>query len=835
MVLHGLVFGAATTQAAAHAALGSAFDLDLVTDGALARRYLETKPYALVIAGLEDRPAAVEVLRHATTIIPNKPRIVVGEKAQLLALGPAHGVVADHHIVAPFAPGELAALVARATRPAAEQRLQRCWFAAQLWCGGSPPLQAAFVGLGRELFALDLAADAVDRLRAGVEVTVDGALPFTGNPLRVVARVQSAALRATGAGSGPRLALRVLLAGHPIAEHAGGLDELLRWSSAGVVTILGGAPGAEELGRQLASRHITLFATGGGDALAMQVKNSDVVVLVGPPPAGAAELLRQVRAADRAPLLVAMLSPGRLELPLHYETGDRLSADELSRIVRTALDPDRGRPLAASSAEVNQRAQQLQSLLESARLVAVQTSPGAAATVAAQQLERLIRADRALCYVHDPLRDLLVVADRRADFDREVPAAAGLCGLVVRTGSTVQLAAAGDDPRFIAEIDHPLGPPSDRLLVVPVRAEAGQVVAVLLAARRAAAADFTGEEREMAQAFAGQLGSALRQLSLQLQVADVLKQRHRRLRGQADQLFRAEAMDHSAEASRYGDVLHIQLGWVQAAKYYLAAIVAIALAVLSAARVPQVVAGPAVVELENADDVVASADGIVDEVLVAPDQPVEARQPLVRLASDEERAELHRVEGEWSRLLRQRLENPRDRTVEQRLAALSGELDRARARVEERTLVARAAGVVRAIRVQPGQLMKKGEAAVSVAGGESGGYVQATFPANYRPLISPGMTLDLELAEYDGAHLRLVIDQVMEQVAGPNEVAELLAGGGARRPAARLLVRAALARPSFQSRGETYPLYDGMVGTSRVSLRSRPAILALMPGLEDAL
>jgi hypothetical protein len=113
--------------------------------------------------------------------------------------------------------------------------------------------------------------------------------------------------------------------------------------------------------------------------------------------------------------------------------------------------------------------------------------------------------------------------------------------------------------------------------------------------------------------------------------------------------------------------------------------------------------------------------------------------------------------------------------------------------------------------------------------------VQATFPANYRPLIGAGMTLDVELAEYDGAHLRLAIDQVIEQVAGPNEVAELLKGDGSRRPSARIVVRAALARPSFQSRGEVYPLYDGMIGTSRVSLRSRPAILALIPGLEDAL
>lgn len=833
MVLHGLVFGGASTQAAAHAALATAFDLDLVTDAALARRYLETKPYALVIAGLEDRPAAVEVLRHATTIIPNKPRIAVGDRAQVLSLGPAHGVLADHHMVAPFAAGELAELVARATRPAADARLQRCWFAAQVWCGSSPPLHGALVGLGPERFAVELAADAVEHVRPGTEVAIDGLLPFTGQPLRVVGRVQSAALRPQGRGPGARLLLRVGVTGRPVAEQAVSLDELLRWSRAGIVTILGGAGEGEALGRQLASRHITLLGAA-GDALAMQLKNSDVVVLYGEPAPEVREMLGRVRAVAAAPLLVAMLSAGGLGLPLHYETADRLTADELSRIVTTALDHDRTPPLANSSAEVNQKAQQLQALLEAARLVAVQTAPGAAATVAAQQLERLIRGDRALCYLYDPLRDLLVAADRRADFDREAPAANGLCGLVVRTGSTVQLASASDDPRFIADVDHPLGQPTDHLLIVPVRAEAGQVVAVLVAARRAAAADFTGEDRELAQAFAGQLGSSLRQLSLELQVADVLKQRHRRLRGQADQLFRAEAMDHSAEASRYGDVLSIDLGWVQGAKYYLAAIVAIALAVLSVAQVPQVVAGPAVIELENADDVVASSDGIVDAVLVAPDQPVEAKQALVRLADHEESADLHRVEGEWSRLLRQRLENPRDHTVEQRLAALSGELEQARARLADRTLVARTAGVVRAIRVQPGQLMKKGEAAVSVAGAESRGYVQATFPANYRPVINPGMTLDVELAEYDGAHLRLVIDQVIEQVAGPNEVAELLSGGS-RRPVPRLLVRAALARPSFQARGETYPLYDGMVGTSRVSLRSRPAILALVPGLEDAL
>jgi multidrug efflux pump subunit AcrA (membrane-fusion protein) len=818
-------------------ALTPEFRLDEVADPALARRYLETKPYAFAMVELEGGTSGVEVLRHAATTMPARPRIAVGEADRVLALGRDHDGIANHVLVTPIRAPDLVAFMRATVRPggsSAEPRLRRCWFEARVLSAGTQ-VDGAVVGLSGGRAVVEVAAEEIARLRLGTQVVAHGVVPITGRALRFTGTVRSAWLRRTPAG---KLALRAAVDGAAAARHAAGLDEFLRRAATGVVTVLGSGREAALVADELSSAHATILAAGDDDAqLSLELRNADVAVVVGPPAAGVAHALRAVRSAEDAPAVVAIRSEATPALaPVYYQTRDRLSADALSRIVRGAVDTSRARPVAASAAAVNNKALELQSLLDAARIVGLQRSPGDAATVAAQQLERLIGADRALCHVYEPLRDVLVAVDSRADFEREVAASGGVTGLVVRTGALIHLDTAGDDARFVRELDHPLGNASDRLLLVPVRAGRDQVVAVLVASRAAAARDFSADDRDLAEAFAGHLGASFRQLSLQLEVAEVMKQRRRRLRGQADQLFRPEAMDHSEDAGHYGELLHIDLGWVGTARYYLVAAFALGLLLLCATRVHDIAVGPAVIELENSVDVLAPAGGMVEEVHVLPEQSLAAGAPLVRLASQEQRADLRRVEDEWGRLLVRRLEDPRDRATEERLTALRAELERARTRLRERTLVAPRAGTVQAVRVRPGQLVAQGEPTVSIAGHDARGYVRASLPANYRPMLAPGMALDLELAQFENLHLRLTIDQVIEPMAGPNEVAGMLAsGGGERAREARVTVRAALEQQSFEYDGTSFALHDGMIGTARIRLRSRPAIFVLIPGLEAAL
>ena len=68
-------------------------------------------------------------------------------------------------------------------------------------------------------------------------------------------------------------------------------------------------------------------------------------------------------------------------------------------------------------------------------------------------------------------------------FEREQPAAMGLAGFIVRTGTAVRLPRLAGDPRLVPDVDNPGGKPSDRFLGVPVRAPHGAIVAVLIALR----------------------------------------------------------------------------------------------------------------------------------------------------------------------------------------------------------------------------------------------------------------------------------------------------------------------------------------------------------------
>lgn len=98
---------------------------------------------------------------------------------------------------------------------------------------------------------------------------------------------------------------------------------------------------------------------------------------------------------------------------------------------------------------------------------------------------RATTADRARCILFDDARQTLWVPAGRSDVEGGESAAVGLVSFILRTGLTLCLPRAGDDPRFDRDLDDPDGNPSDRFLGVPVRAGRGEIVAVLVALRNA--------------------------------------------------------------------------------------------------------------------------------------------------------------------------------------------------------------------------------------------------------------------------------------------------------------------------------------------------------------
>lgn len=101
------------------------------------------------------------------------------------------------------------------------------------------------------------------------------------------------------------------------------------------------------------------------------------------------------------------------------------------------------------------------------RRMATAESVAEVAEAAEQAIGKVIDASRSRCLL----------------FEYEQPAAVGLAGFIVRTGTTVRLPRLAGDPRVDPHLDNPGGKPSDRFLGVPVRAAHGAIVAVLIAIR----------------------------------------------------------------------------------------------------------------------------------------------------------------------------------------------------------------------------------------------------------------------------------------------------------------------------------------------------------------
>ncbi len=304
-------------------------------------------------------------------------------------------------------------------------------------------------------------------------------------------------------------------------------------------------------------------------------------------------------------------------------------------------------------------------------------------------------------------------------------------------------------------------------------------------------------------------------------------------------LFRAEALAAHHGAGRSGAPLALSSPII-AGSYWLLVLVGLAgLSFLLLARVGDYARGPAVVRVDGRLDLSTPAGGTVLAVEVKPGQAVAAGTTLVRFHSAAEERELAQLEREFELKLVRVLLRPHDEVTRQSLAALRAAKELAAGRLLERQLIAPQAGVVRNLRIRPGQWLAPGDTVLTLAqepGGQGGSSVVALVPGQFRPMIKPGMPLRFELSGYPQVARSLVVDAIADEVVGPQEVRRYLGqelGDTLSVEGSWALVRARLPERSFEFEGDRYLYHDGIPGRVDLRVRSMRLIEMVFPAWRE--
>lgn len=304
-------------------------------------------------------------------------------------------------------------------------------------------------------------------------------------------------------------------------------------------------------------------------------------------------------------------------------------------------------------------------------------------------------------------------------------------------------------------------------------------------------------------------------------------------------LFRDEAIDaYRAGSPAAGDVLRVPPAWIRRSYWLLLAVVAAAVPYLLFGTVHEYATGPAVIRAEVRLDLTAPHGGTVASIDVRPGQRVAAGDVLVRLHAADESAVLDRLAREIELQIVEVLRHPGNEPARQALMRLRADETLAQARLEEGTIRAPRAGIVRDVRIRPGQPLEPGQGLLSLVD-EAGGFaVIALLPGHYRPLLRRGTPVRLELAGYRYAYQEVTVDTIGDELVGPGEVRRYLGEAVADAVALEgptVIVRATLRAATFEADGQALQYYDGMHGVAEARVREESILLTLVPGLRALL
>jgi membrane fusion protein (multidrug efflux system) len=461
-------------------------------------------------------------------------------------------------------------------------------------------------------------------------------------------------------------------------------------------------------------------------------------------------------------------------------------------------------------------------IAEVLRQLALQPALGERSEVLAEAARETVDAQRAYCLLYDPNDDTLWTRDRVTGDERRDSAAVGIASFVLRSGLGLIVARSGRDARYDRELDDPEGDGSERLIAVPVRGSEGRVLAVLVAVRSSREAEFGASHLELLERLAAPAATYLPPPRPEEVIGD-------------DALFRREALERYQALDEANDPLRISPSWTRWTYWSLLAALAAALLFSAVGEVKEYASGIAVVWMGTRDDITAEAAGTVGAVEVTPGQRVSPGQVLVRLHEAQEAAELARLDQEFDLQLVNRLRDPSDTGAEQALIGLRTQRQLAQARLGERTLRARTAGVASDVRVRPGEYLNAGELVLSIVRDQDRPTVVVLLPGEYRPQVRRGMPIRFEISGYRYAYQKLTVDSVSDEVVGPGEARRYLGpeiGDSVQLTGPVVILKAQLPRATFAAEGHTYRFHNGMHGNAEVEVRRERILVTLVPGLK---
>jgi membrane fusion protein (multidrug efflux system) len=303
------------------------------------------------------------------------------------------------------------------------------------------------------------------------------------------------------------------------------------------------------------------------------------------------------------------------------------------------------------------------------------------------------------------------------------------------------------------------------------------------------------------------------------------------------ELFRAEAVEAVEQGARAGAPLRLTPRWIGAGYWLLVATVGAGLLYGGLARIGEYAHGPAVVRVDGRLDLTSAAGGVVMAVDATAGDRVTAGQVLVRFHTESERQEVAHLDREFELKLVQQLLHPSAEPTRQSLAGLRAARELAAVRLRDRQVTAPAAGVVRNLRVRPGQMLQPGDVVLTLVDEDHAAYsVVALLPGQFRPMLRAGMPLRFELDGYPQVASAVRVESVDDGAVGPSEVRRTLGqeiGDTLPAQGALVLVRARLPRPTFAFEGQRYRYYAGIPGKVDVRVRTVRLAALLLPMLRE--
>jgi hypothetical protein len=147
------------------------------------------------------------------------------------------------------------------------------------------------------------------------------------------------------------------------------------------------------------------------------------------------------------------------------------------------------------------------------------------------------------------------------------------------------------------------------------------------------------------------------------------------------------------------------------------------------------------------------------------------------------------------------------------------------------------AGRLGELDVRRGQSVAAGERLAAVLEPRSDLTLLALLPGRQRSLLRRGAALRVELSGDPHGHHDAVIERLGDRLLGPEEANRLLGGRASVAVSAGsyVLVRSRLPAVDPGGRGPDAGDCEGMTGTARVRIGSRPVLLAIIPGLAQLL